>query len=199
LEVEISRGVPIPKDASLVLPEDMRDELRVPLGPVLQEDELVDHLPADGQLCTVGDMTTETAHRLGLTIHLAVVDYQTKREPDRRWVTALAPVGGRTVEVRSPAGEITAELYNAIVEAWASRDDVKVVVDGEEDLASLPAILHAPGGATVIYGIPDTGLCLVQVDGHARDVVTDVLGRLDVRREGIPPQGGRQDGAGDRL
>ncbi len=178
----------------MVLPDEMRDELKVPLGPVLQEGDLRHTLEGRTRICTVGDMTTETLHRLGIPINVAVVDYQTKRRPDARWAESLAPVGDLTVEVDNPAATITPEMYNGIMEAWTSDRSVKMVVRGEEDMASLPAILHAPGGATVIYGIPDTGLCLVQVDGHARDVVRDVLERLTVHRDGTPPQGGRQDG-----
>jgi len=163
------------------LPEDMRDELRVPLGPVVQEEELVARIGTSGPICTVGDMTTETVHRLALPIHLAVVDYQTKRRPDPRWVEALSSVGERTVEVTNAPATITATMYNGIIEAWSSPASVKMVVEGEEDMAALPAILHSPEGATVIYGIPDTGLCLVQVDGHARDVVADILRRIPYR------------------
>lgn len=187
MEVVIKRGVPLPRNITMVLPEEMRKELKVPLGPVLLEEDLADRLGDAGPLCTVGDMTTETVHRLGLPIHLAVVDYQTKREPDGRWVEALSAVGEATVEVANAAATITWEMYNAILEAWSSPTSLKMVVDGEEDLASLPAILHAPVGATVIYGIPDTGLCLVRVDGHARDFVTDVLERLVYRWERVPP------------
>jgi uncharacterized protein (UPF0218 family) len=65
-----------------------------------------------------------------------------------------------------------------------------VVVEGEEDLASLPVILHAPEGATVIYGIPDTGLCLVHVDEGARGVVSDALRRFEPVVERAPPREG---------
>jgi len=181
MDVRIERGVPLPRDVTLLLPEDMRDELKVPLGPVVQEGEVAAHLPGLGPLCTVGDMTTETLHRSGHPIHLAVVDYQTKREPDARWVEALATVGENTLQVSNGAATITHEMYNGILGAWSSPRSTKMVVRGEEDLASLPAILHAPGGATVIYGIPDTGLCLVQVDEGARKVVADLLRRLHVR------------------
>ena len=187
MEFVIERGVPLPRNITMVLPEDMREELKVPLGPVLQSDELVPRLRTQGPLCTVGDMTTETVHCLGLPIQLAVVDYQTKRRSDGRWMEALAPVGERTLVVANPAATITWEMYNGILEAWSAPTTVKMVVEGEEDMASLPAILHAPGGATVIYGIPDTGLCLVQVDGQARDVVIDVLQRLPCRSERAPP------------
>ncbi len=92
MDLVIERGTPLPLDVTLHLPEPMRDELKVPLGPVLREEELVAALDPGGPLCTVGDMTTETAHRLGLPIQLAIVDYRTKRRPDPRWMEALAPV-----------------------------------------------------------------------------------------------------------
>lgn len=195
----ISRGQPLPASVTLVLPEDMREELRRPLGPVVSEDGLAARAEGLGAVATVGDMTTLTAHRMGIRPHLAVVDFHTKRVHDPSWKGALASVGEVTMVVGSSAGELSPGLYNAILEAWRSGRDTKVVVEGEEDLAALPAILHAPEGATVIYGIPDTGLCLVQVDEGARDVVTDVLRRMDVHTGKGPPQGGRQDGTGDRL
>jgi uncharacterized protein (UPF0218 family) len=100
---------------------------------------------------------------------------------------ALAPIGNVTVFVRNEPATITSDLYNIIIQAWYSDSTVKMVVDGEEDLAALPAILHAPEGATVIYGIPDTGLCLVHVDEDARDVVIDVLRRFSYHTERPPP------------
>lgn len=199
MEHLIERGRPIPGSITLVLPEDMRDELKRPLGPVVDEEGLGEAMRRSGPVATVGDMTTLTVHRMGVPVRIAVVDYQTKRVHDPGWVEALAPVADLEVEVASPAATISAALYNQVLSAWTSHVPVKIVVRGEEDLASLPAILHAPEGATVIYGIPDTGLCLVQVDEGARDVVTDVLRRMEVHTGTGPPQGGRHDGTGDRL
>ncbi len=156
----------------------MREELKRPLGPVVPEGEVLDLLEEDSPLATVGDMTTATLHRLGRTIQLAVVDYQTKRARNDMWKEATAPVGDVTVEVSNEAATLTSSMYNAILEAWSSGPTVKIVVDGEEDLAALPAILHAPEGATVIYGIPDMGLCLVQVDEGARGFVRDAMRRF---------------------
>ena len=189
-EVSIERGTPLPPFTTLVLPDDMRDELKRPLGPVMGEEELARRLDAERPIATVGDMCTETVHRLGFHIHLAVVDYQTKRAPDTRWREATAAVGDVTVNVVNDAASITSDLYNTIIGSWASSDSVKVVVEGEEDLASLPVILHAPEGATVIYGIPDTGLALVQVDEVARGDVANAMRRFVPRTERVSPQEG---------
>jgi hypothetical protein len=184
---EYSKGTRLPKGTVLSMPLHLRTELSRSLGMVLQEREVLANLRLDRPVATVGDMCTATLHRLGVPIHIAVVDYQTKREPDASWADLTGPVGERTVRVRSPQGEITAELWNAIAEAWEASASTKVVVEGEEDLASLPAILHAPEGATVIYGIPDKGLALVQVQGHVREVVAGALARFVRTTAGSAP------------
>ena len=169
------------------LPEDMREELKLPLGPVIKEEQLDRYLEKGDLVATVGDMTSATIHRLGYRPQMVVVDYQTKRSFDPKWKEATASAGDVTVFVRNPPATITSDLYNEILKAWTSRSTTKLVVEGEEDMASLPAILQAPEGATVIYGIPDTGRCLVQVDEDARDIVADVLRRLTPRTDRVMP------------
>ena len=186
-EQTIEKGVPLPSFLTLELPQDMREELKRPLGPVIKEEQLEGYLEGTDLVATVGDMTSATVHRLGYRLQMAVVDYQTKRSFDPRWKEATASVGDVTVFVRNPPATITSDLFNVILKAWTSTFTTKLVVEGEEDMASLPAILHAPEGATVIYGIPDTGLCLVQVDDDARDVVVDVLRRLTPRTGRVTP------------
>ncbi len=187
MEYTIERGTPLPVSLTLVLPDHMREELKRPWGPVIEETQLDERLEGKGPLATVGDMTTATLHRMGYLPQLAIVDYQTKRAKDPMWEEATAQVGEMTVSVRNEAATITSLMYNRIIEAWASPTTVKLVVDGEEDLAALPAILHAPEGATVIYGIPDMGLCLVHVDEGARDVASDAMIRFSSRMEQVPP------------
>ena len=41
-------------------------------------------------------------------------------------------------------------------------------VEGEEDLALLPCVLHAPEGSVVIYGWPGRGMKAVDTDGPTR-------------------------------
>lgn len=187
MEYTIERGTRLPVSLTLVLPDHMREELRRPMGPVIEETQLDERLAGKGPLATVGDMTTATLHRKGYLPQLAIVDYQTKREKDPMWEEATARVGEITVSVMNRAATITSLMYNRIIEAWASPRTVKLVVDGEEDLAALPAILHAPEGATVIYGIPDMGLCLVHVDEGARGVASDAMIRFLSQMEQVPP------------
>lgn len=177
--LNIARGVPLPPGTSLVMPDTLRNELGRSLGPIVGEDGAVDAVRrGGGLLATVGDMCTATMHRRGVRIHLAVIDDRTRRRDEGRWREATREVGERRVAVRSAQAELSAELYNAVIEAWASSVPTRIEVEGEEDLAALAAVLHAPEGATVIYGIPDKGLALVQVDARARQAVVDALVRF---------------------
>jgi hypothetical protein len=56
---------------------------------------------------------------------------------------------------------------------------VTIDVDGEEDLATLPAILATPVGGSVVYGQPDEGMVLVAVTPAARREARSLLGRMD--------------------
>jgi uncharacterized protein (UPF0218 family) len=53
-----------------------------------------------------------------------------------------------------------------------------VVVDGEEDLATLPALVAAPTGASIVYGQPGEGMVLVEVDLTSTDRARDLLSRM---------------------
>jgi uncharacterized protein (UPF0218 family) len=52
-------------------------------------------------------------------------------------------------------------------------------VDGEEDLATLPAVVAAPDGASVVYGQPDEGMVLVEVTPETRAEMRELLGRFE--------------------
>ena len=67
--------------------------------------------------------------------------------------------------MENPPGCITNELWNSIDNSYKkiSKKRVIIEVDGEEDLATLPAILLAPNrDVTIIYGMPDKGVVVVK-------------------------------------
>ena len=147
------------------LPDDLRDDLKAPLGPVLTDvDELLGLV--DGPLIAVGDVVTATLARAGRPPDLAVVDGRTERGPVDDDVAALVPEADVTVE--NPAATVTAELVEAMAAGLVADGRTTVLVDGEEDLAVLPALLLAPTGASVVYGQPGEGMVVVGVYAGVR-------------------------------
>jgi len=172
------------EDPLLVLPDGLRGAFKDPLGPVETDPERVLE-DVTGPLVAVGDVVTYHFERVGRTPDVAVVDGRTKREAVDREVgetierEEVESDAVDTVTVGNPAATLTADLLTALRDAVRAERPTTVVVDGEEDLATLPAVVTAPDGASVVYGQPDEGMVHVLVDGDTRARFRDLLTRMD--------------------
>lgn len=109
------------------------------------------------------------------------MDDRTKRKP----VSSDVSVRNRDkvyeeVSVDNPAGIITDELIRTLCEAFASEKLLRIFVrGGEEDLATLPVILLAPpGGSVVLYGQPDEGVVFVEVTEKKKEEIRALFEKL---------------------
>lgn len=160
------------------LPEDLRGELKEPLGPVYTDPETM-LTEADGPIVAVGDIVTYHLLEAGRRPDVALVDGKTKREPVEQEI--LDAIGGfdHQLQVENPAATLTVELLEALVDALERPGSVVITVTGEEDLAALPAVVAAPDGASVVYGQPEEGMVLARVDDDLRARCRDILRRMD--------------------
>jgi len=164
----------------LRLPDDRRDEFGDPMGPVYEDAEAL-LADAGRPVVAVGDVVTHHLLSAGHEPLVAVVDGRTERSAVSETVGRSIP--DADVRVENPPAELTRDLLVALRDAVASGASTVVAVDGEEDLATLPAVLLAPDGATVVYGQPGEGM--VHVDaGTARERARDLLRRLSGDVEG---------------
>jgi len=161
----------------LSLPESLRTAFKEPLGPVYTDAEAL-LAAVDGPLLAVGDVVTYHLLEAGHRPAVAVVDERTEREAVDEAVRETV-VAADAVRVDNPAGTLTADLLEALRAAVAAGDGRTLHVDGEEDLATLPAVVLADDDATVVYGQPGEGMVAVTVDGETRAKVRDLLSRMD--------------------
>lgn len=174
----------------LRLPDDLRGAFKEPLGPLYAE---ADDLLADAgdPLIAVGDVVTYHLRRAGRTPDVAVIDGRTKRsevsgEVQRVLEEAAADAGATggagaagPIEVENDPATLSRELLVALRDALAAPGPTVIRVDGEEDLAALPAVIAAPAGGSVVYGQPDAGMVLVAVDAESRAEMRAFLERMD--------------------
>ncbi|MFC7156607.1 GTP-dependent dephospho-CoA kinase family protein [Halomarina halobia] len=160
----------------LRLPDALRAELKEPVGPIYTDAAALLADAGDGPLIAVGDVVTE--HLLRETVpDVALVDGQTKRTPlDER--VDLSPFD-REVRVENPAATLSRDLLVALRAAVEGDRTTALVVDGEEDLAAVPAIAVAPTGANVVYGQPGEGMVLVVVDEEVRAAMREFLAKME--------------------
>lgn len=160
------------------LPESARATFKEPLGPIFQDaDTLLED--AGAPLLTVGDVVTYHLVGAGVTPHVAVVDGITEREPVSEDVGRGIPDADREVSVENPPGTLTASLLRALEEALDGEESTLIRVTGEEDLATLPAVLLAPVGASVVYGQPGEGMVRIDVTESRREAVRELCGSLE--------------------
>ncbi len=165
------------------LQQSLRPELKEPMGPIYTDAEAL-LADAGTPIVAVGDIVTYHLTTADHTPAVALVDGRTKRAAVEDHIEDAID-GDRfdnEIEVANPPATLSAALLSGLHEGLsnaAAGETTVVVVDGEEDLAALPAIATAPEGGSVVYGQPDEGMVLVDAGGEARATVTDLLERMD--------------------
>ncbi|MDM7912505.1 MAG: GTP-dependent dephospho-CoA kinase family protein [Methanotrichaceae archaeon] len=168
-----------------LLPESLRAELKAPLGTLCKGSGLECVFAMDSELraakkvVAVGDMTAFYLLEASIVPDLAIVDNKTKRMPAPDHVRrSLEQDNYKTIEVKNPPATLTQNLIDVIQESLSGDERIKIVVDGEEDLATLPAILYAPLGSAVVYGQPNEGSVLVVVTQEKKKHIENLMKRM---------------------
>lgn len=163
----------------LRLPKALRSEFKEPFGSVYTEaSDLLDDA-GEGHVIAVGDVVTAHLLRAGRTPDVSVVDGRTKRAAVSDETAAALDELPSGTNVENPAGELSESMLRALTEALSSPGPQVLDVDGEEDLVTLPAVVAAPDGASVVYGQPDVGMVLVRVTPESRETMRELLGRFE--------------------
>ena len=171
----------------LLLSDDLRSSLKEPLGRLYKGNgqecvkAMEKELLSAKKVVAVGDMTAFYLLKASIVPDLLVVDNKTKRMPvSDHIIEMLDHESYKTVMVRNPAATITKDLIDQIRESLQGTNHVKIVVEGEEDLATLPAILYAPMGSVVVYGQPNEGSVLVDVTAERKLHIEEFMKRMIV-------------------
>lgn len=149
----------------LKLPKYLRKELKKPLGNLHESIDLIQEiirkqLANDKLVIGIGDVTTKTLVDLNLTPQICIVDNLIERRPVQHNLNHT----DNMVYVENPPGVLTDELIELIadsIKTSTKENPMIIVVDGEEDLAVLPAILNSPEDTYILYGQPKEGVVLV--------------------------------------
>jgi hypothetical protein len=138
-------------------------------------------LKSASKIVAVGDITTFCLLESSIVPDLCIVDNKTKRRPAPDHVRrGIEETKYKTIEVENPPATISFELIDIIREALAGDTRIRILVEGEDDLAALPAILHGPPGSVVVYGQPNEGSVLVVVTPEKKEEVKRIMDRMIV-------------------
>jgi GTP-dependent dephospho-CoA kinase len=174
---------PRPSAGDRILTPYLRRKLKKPLGRLFRSvdvrgDEFLALASGASLVIAVGDRVTETLQETtGRPPDVFVIDGRERRAP--REIPRVAH--GSTLRAKNPAGCVTRSARSAIRRAFSSEKPVMVLIDGEEDLLAIPAVIEAPLGAVVFYGQPLEGVVAVEVDEISKENARGLLRRMSSR------------------
>lgn len=156
--------------ADLVLPSSFRKLFRRPFGVILSGDvrEVTERVVCfvrnynPLKFICVGDMIFRELFLQGFIPDLSIIDFKVSRR-DVNFTFDRDSFDG-VFRISNPAGHITSGAWITIQYLLSLNGKFLVEVDGEEDLLALPAVLCAPIGSIVSFGLPGEGVMLVPVN-----------------------------------
>ncbi|KPV62595.1 MAG: hypothetical protein AOA66_1285 [Candidatus Bathyarchaeota archaeon BA2] len=161
----------------------LREELKAPLGLLIQGsfDETMKTLKEltrkekPSKVISVGDAVSNSMMKHDVSPQVLIVDNKVMREPIR----PIAVDADQTLHVKNPAGTLADEAWAVIKEALRGKRRTRVLVDGEEDLLTLVAVLCAPENSLVVYGQPHEGIVVVKVTEKMRETVRCIVDSME--------------------
>lgn len=166
----------------LILPQDLRDQLRHPIGDVVRDASEINSFMNNGNLViSVGDIVTKTLYENDTPADLAIIDFKTRRSAVDTFGQGQS---GRLVKIVNEPGSIRREAVLEIVHKLESciesRVKNQIYIKGEEDLLTLPVILLAPLDSIVLYGQYDLGAMIkVRVTEELKGKIYELLQKFD--------------------
>ncbi len=126
-------------------------------------------------IISVGDVVSQNMLKHGFQTQIIIVDNKIMRESAKPIKTTL----NKIINVKNPAGTLTPETWTAIEEALKQKQPTQVLVEGEEDLLTLVAVLKAPENALVVYGQPHEGVVAVKADKTTKEKVHQIINAME--------------------
>lgn len=162
-----------------LLAESEKEAFRTPIGPITTDmEKVIRAIPSGSLVIAVGDIVSISIQQAGRIADISIIDNKSRRqilEPTQFLVTE----NSHKRSVHNPAGSITAEavtnLREAISDFEATHAEQLIVVSGEEDLLTIPAVLLAPLHTVVLYGQFDKGIVVVTVSEQNKKHVQNLF------------------------
>lgn len=153
-----------------------REKLKQPHGDTVQEEQLIEELKKRdyGKVIAVGDRVSTDIAESEVDADLSIVDGSIQREEvGEEHFNDIA--ADRNFKTENPQGKITEDAWRTVRKASALKCSTKIIVEGEEDLLALPALLFAPEDAVVVYGHWREGAVLMEASNQNRGLVLDLI------------------------
>lgn len=170
---------------TLFLPDDVRAELKKPLGILIKDfkswvkKNRASLHPA--KIVTVGDVVTKACNQLSLGQKISIIDFHVGRKKKFSDIKELGFLGNEEIiSVENRAGTLVPFLFREIKKMFSSSFTTRkiLLIDGEEDLSVLPCVVFAPLGFYIFYGQPNEGVVAIEVSRFSKGKAISLISRF---------------------
>ena len=172
------------KKEKLTLPASLREELRRPVGEVITDiTKIKDNLSKDSLLITVGDIVTKSLRDINCFPDIEIIDFKTRRSSvNEKLISQYKKMNKNTYS--NEAGSIHKEVVDVYLKAVkncvTNHEKQTIIIEGEEDLLTLPAILLAPLHSLVCYGQFDLeAVIMVEVTEEKKKFIASLIRQFE--------------------
>src|SRR3989344_197648 len=151
-----------------------RTKLKIPFGPIVKIDKssAKKHPPE----AAIGDITGSAFLKESKTPRISIVDFYVERKRIFNKLSQLGfPTENADAIVSNKPGLISTALINEIAASVKRPFKSIIVVEGEEDLATIPVVLLSPLGKYVYYGQPKKGAVRITVTEKIKEEICNLL------------------------
>jgi uncharacterized protein (UPF0218 family) len=169
------------------LSAELRVRLKRPLGTLVRG-SFVETMREFGEMVreekpprivSVGDTVSKNLEKNQIFPQLSIIDNKAMRRTTKPFSSAVE----KTLYVKNPKATIMAEAITAIRDSLRDNSRVRIVVDGEEDLLALIAVLYAPENSFVVYGQPYEGIVVIKTTRTKKAEVAGILASMENSRK----------------
>lgn len=165
----------------------LRKKLKSPLGLLIQGSftetmkrlEKIIEKDKPSVLISVGDVASSNMIRHDIQPRVLIVDNKVMRKR----ISPIHAKVNQTLYLKNPAGTLAEEAWAVMREALRKKRQTRVLVDGEEDLLTLVAVLCAPANSLVIYGQPKEGIVVVRVTKEKKEQIRHIVDAMELSDE----------------
>ena len=166
-----------------VLTPQLRLKLKRPLGKLIQGsfEQTIPKLKKlieeekPSRIISVGDIVSKNLMENSFSPSLLIVDNKVMRKEIKPFTLKTE----KTIYTKNPPGTITTEASEIIKDSLKTNECTKIVVEGEEDLLALIAILYAPENSLIVYGQPRQGIVAVKATPKKKEEIAVILKTME--------------------
>lgn len=173
----------------LVMPEALREELRKPQGQVcIDQDKIKEILTVSIKsgiplTIAVGDIVSKLLVELGYQPDICIIDFKTRRKPIEEKDLPSLFTQNVSFQADNQPGSIMQKTVNifkkSLKKYFETGKKQIIVIQGEEDLLTLTAILLAPLCSLVFYGQHEVGTITVKVTEQKKKEIEGILKKFN--------------------